>query len=168
MMKHLYLSILAITSVFYALIVDAEIYKHVDENGRVTYSNVKMSGAKKLDIEQPASRNLSGNASANPTNSVKLPTPSNFPKISPETQDQRDDKRKGVLQTELDAEKKALGDAKKAYAEGESSPEVYRGANGKTFRNVSKFEEKMKKLKEEVDSHQRNVEMLEKEINRIK
>ena len=36
--------------------------------------------------------------------------------------------------------------AKKAYAEGEAKPEVFRTAGGKTFRNVPKFEEKMKGL----------------------
>ena len=29
----------------------AEIYKHVGPDGRITYSNVKIKGAKKLDLE---------------------------------------------------------------------------------------------------------------------
>lgn len=156
-----------LTCVFYAQIASAQIYKHVDENGRVTYSNVKMKGATKLELEQPASNSVGANPSATRANSAKTPTPSDFPKVTPEAQGQRDDKRKSVLKAELDAEKKALEDAKKAYAEGESNPEVYRTADGRTFRNVPKFEEKMKKLKEEVDSHQRNIEMLEKEISRL-
>ena len=90
-------------------------------------------------------------------------------------QNQRDSKRKEILQGELDAERKALGDAKKAYAEGESNPEVFKtpivtGPDGKksggnTLRNVPKFEEKMKSLQADVDAHQRNIDLLQKEIN---
>jgi len=72
------------------------------------------------------------------------------------------------LQAELDAEKTALEEAKKAYAEGEEKPEVYRTANGRTFRNVPKFEAKMKALQENVDNHQRNIELLQKELDALR
>jgi cytochrome c556 len=83
-------------------------------------------------------------------------------------QNQRDDKRKEILQSELASEKSALEQAKKAYAEGESNPEVYRTAEGKTFRNVPKFEEKMKTLQADVDNHQKNIQLLQKELDALK
>lgn len=153
----------------------AQIYKHVDADGRVTYSNVKIKGAKKLDLE-PADSNFgtgtdaSGETKRAPA-AARTATPASFPKVDSNTQNQRDNKRKEILQAELDAEMRALEEAKKAYAEGESTPEVYqqRNANGtsRTFRNVAKFQEKMKGLQADVDAHQRNIDLLTKEINAI-
>jgi hypothetical protein len=178
-----------VVACFISASAHAEIYKHVDAEGRVTYSNVKIKGAKKLYLE-PADTSF-GNASDGETKrapSAKTPTPASFPKVDAGTQNQRDGKRKEILQAELATERQALEEAKKAYAEGESKPEVYqtsrqvtsivgRTADGKpitktstvtnTNRNVPKFQEKMKALQENVDAHQRNIQLLEKEISSI-
>jgi hypothetical protein len=150
----------------------AEIYKHVDADGRITYSNVKIKGAKKLDLEPADTSFGTTPKSTNPsTDEKKTATPSNFPKVDSTTQNQRDLKRKEILKAELESEKQALERAKQAYAEGEANPEVYqvRNANGttSTFRNVPKFQEKMKGLQAEVDAHQRNIDLLTKELNQI-
>lgn len=82
----------------------AEIYKHVDEQGRVTYSNVPMKGATKLNLEPlntvPATRSKTSAAS-----------PSGFPKVDGDTQKKRDDTRRKILEEELAAEEKMLADA---------------------------------------------------------
>jgi Domain of unknown function (DUF4124) len=153
------------------LLAHAEIYKIVDANGNVTYSNVKIKGAKKLDLE-PADTSFGTNSNNDGGETKRAPqtrtaTPASFPKVDADTQNQRDGKRKEILQAELDAEKKALDEAKKAYAEGESNPEVFKTKDGKTLRNVPKFQEKMKGLQAEVDAHQRNIDLLTKEINNI-
>jgi Domain of unknown function (DUF4124) len=119
------------------LLAHAEIYKIVDANGNVTYSNVKIKGAKKLDLE-PADTSF-GNDTSGETKrapSTRTATPASFPKVDAGTQNQRDGKRKEILQAELDAEKQALDEAKKAYAE-------------------------------EVDAHQRNIDLLTKEISNL-
>lgn len=175
MNKRLSLLSIILSTLIVPNLVHAEIYKHVDSEGRVTYSNVKINGAKKLDLE-PADTNFGGDnseasRSKNRAPQAKTATPANFPKVDADTQNQRDGKRKDILQAELEAEKQALAKAKEAYAEGESKPEVYqkKNANGtsSTFRNVAKFEEKMKALQASVDAHQRNIELLTKEINAI-
>lgn len=148
----------------------AEIYKHVDADGRVTYSNVKTKGAVRLEID-PDTNNISNDrAKTKPagTANKRTATPESFPRVDKETQNQRDSKRRTILQSELDAEKAALEEAKKAYAEGESNPEVYRTADGKTFRNVPKFEAKMRALQENVDNHQKNIELLQKELDALR
>lgn len=165
------LPLLPLSIVLFALTLSnfahAEIYKHVDAEGRVTYSNVKIKGAKKLDLE-PADTNFGGdNSAASRAPQSKAATPPGFPRVDASTQNLRDNKRKEILQSELESEREALARAKQAYAEGESKPEVYKGANGKTFRNVAKFDEKMKALQAEVDVHQRNVDLLTKEINAL-
>jgi hypothetical protein len=146
---------------------NAEIYKYVDAEGRVTYSNVKIKGAKKLVLE-PADTSFGGdNSSSRRASPAKSATPSSFPKVDADTQKQRDGSRKEILQSELDSEKAALAEAKKAYAEGESDPETFKTKDGKTLRNVAKFQEKMKNLQADVDAHQRNIELLEKEISAL-
>ena len=161
-----------VLSTLIASVAQAEIYKHVDADGRITYSNVKIKNAKKLDLE-PADTNF-GNTpkpASKGAEGAKSSTPSDFPKVDSNTQNQRDAKRKDILKAELESEKQALERAKQAYTEGESNPEVYqvRNANGSTstFRNVPKFQEKMKALQAEVDAHQRNIDLLTKELNQI-
>ncbi len=167
---------IALASLLWPQFALAEIYKHVDADGRITYSNVKIKGAKKLALE-PAGTNFGTGESNNSDGAAKrapatrTATPASFPKVDAGTQNQRDNKRKDILQSELDAERKALEDAKKAYAEGASNPEMYKKKNAdgssSTFRNVPKFDEKMKGLQAEVDVHQRNIDLLEKEIGNI-
>lgn len=161
---------LVLLSIFLCpILVHAEIYKRVDENGHITYSNVPLKGATRLNLDPyapsrpAASPNNSG--SSKPASTAKSPSPSGFPKVDSQTQNQRDDKRKTILSEELANEKKALDDAKKALEEGKATPEVYKGANGKTFRNVAKYDEKVKQLEEDVQAHERNIELLEKELN---
>jgi len=155
----------------FPLAVQAEIYKHVDAEGRVTYSNVKIKGAKKMNIE-PADTSFGTNPTASEKYTpAKKAAPEGFPNVDANTQKERDSSRKNILLSELESEKKALDDAKKAYDEGASNPEVFKKKNAdgssSTFRNVAKYQEKMKKLQEDVDVHQRNIELLEKEISNI-
>jgi hypothetical protein len=152
-------------TLFFVGTSSAEIYKSVDADGRVTYSNVKIKGAKKLDIE-PADSNFgtTKQSESKSSGNAKTATPSSFPKVDKNTQTERDAKRKEILKAELAQEKQALEQAKQAYADGQSNPEVYKTADGKTFRNVPKFQEKMKALQAEVDAHQRNVDLLTSEI----
>lgn len=169
MTKHFIFLSTLLSALLLPVLVQAEIYKTVDANGNVTYSNVKLKGAKKLNLE-PADTSFGTNASSGANSETKRPsqtrtaTPASFPKVDAGTQNQRDGKRKEILQGELDAEKKALDDAKKAQAEGASNPEVFKTKDGKTFRNVAKFDEKMKALQADVDAHQRNIDLLTKEI----
>lgn len=181
MKKHLFLILLAFTVSTSAL---AEIYKHVDADGRVTYSNIKPKNLPKCDelrkVEKncqkqleidPDANNISNDRAKAKTTSTankRTATPDSFPRVDKDTQNQRDGKRRSILQSELDAEKAALEEAKKAYAEGESNPEVYQTASGQTFRNVPKFEEKMKNLKENVDNHKKNIELLQKELDSLR
>lgn len=148
----------------------AEIYKRVDADGRITYSNVKTKGATRLELDPDANTisNERAKASSNTSNTRRTATPEGFPRVDKDIQNQRDGKRKDILRNELEAEKEALEQAKKAYAEGESNPEVYKTKDGATFRNVPKFEEKMKTLQADVDSHKKNIELLQKELDSLK
>lgn len=144
----------------------AEIYKYVDSEGHVTYSNVPTKGAVKLDLEPPVT------STPAPAKGNKSATPANFPRVDKSEQKQRDAKRRQILEDELAAEKQALEEAKKNLAEGESDPETFKttvtGKDGKpvtvTRRNVAKYQEKIEKLQEDVSVHEKNIELLEKEL----
>jgi hypothetical protein len=64
--------------------------------------------------------------------------PSNFPKVDKQTQHLRDDKRKEILLSELDTEQKALETAKNQSA------------------------------KSGIEMHQKNIQLLQKEVNALK
>jgi hypothetical protein len=136
--------------------VQAEIYKAVDENGHVTYSSSPIKGGKKIILEPL------------PTMDAPRSPSEGFPSVDGETQKNRDDTRYMILQNELSAEEKLLEEAKQNLQEGESKPEVYRGKDGKTFRNVAKYNEKIKMLTEQVEQHQKNVDALNTEISKLK
>lgn len=134
----------------------AEIYKSVDANGHITYSNIPHKGATKLNLEPPAPA-----GSVDKPSRAKTPTPSDFPRVDRQTQNQRDDKRKQILQDELASEKQALEDAKKAHTEAESAS----AANSKSGSNQAKPENK---LQSDINAHEKNIQLLQKELDSLK
>jgi hypothetical protein len=143
-----------------SLYAQADIYKHVDAEGHVTYSNIPMKDAVRLNLGPLNSGGGKADGSTPRTSS----TPAGFPRVDPNTQKQRDSKRQSILTDELKNERMALDAAKQALAEGQENPETFKGQGGKTYRNVSKYDEKIKKLQDDVNLHQQNIELLEKEL----
>jgi Domain of unknown function (DUF4124) len=138
-------------------LVQAEIYKAVDENGHVTYSSTPIKGGKKIILEPLPTMDAPSRTS-----------PAGFPSVDGETQKNRDDTRYMILQNELSEEERLLEEARQNLQEGESNPEVFKGKDGKTYRNVAKYDEKIKSLNEQVDLHQRNIDALKTEISKLK
>lgn len=151
-MKKIQFLLIALLSLAFPALAD--IYKTVDADGHITYSNVPNKGAIKLDIEGVAGTAPSKGERAS---RAKTPTPANFPRVDNQTQNQRDDKRKQILISELETEQKALIDAKKAYAE--SAP---------PFSREGKVDEKIQRLQADVEAHEKNVQLLQKEIGALK
>ena len=165
-----YLQLMAILLVMLSSQASAQIYKSVDADGRVTYSNIKTKGASRLELYHDANDYVNDEAkkSQNAISNKRRATPENFPRVDKEQQSQRDGKRQDILNNELDAEMAALEQAKKAYVAGESKPEVFKAAKGQTFRNAAKSDEKMKGLQENVDSHQNNIMLLQEELDGLR
>jgi hypothetical protein len=142
----------------FPLLAQAEIYKSVDADGHVTYSSTPIKGGKKLNLEPLPTMVPPAKASAH----------GDFPKVDSATQKSRDDTRYMILQNELTNEEKLLAEAKESLAEAEADPEVFKGKDGKTYRNVAKYQEKIKPLAAQVDLHQKNIEALKTELSRLK
>lgn len=128
----------------------AEIYKYVDKDGHVTYSNVPIKGAKKINLDP-----------LNTVPATRAKAPSNFPSVDAETQRKRDDTRRKILDDELAAERKQLEEARKALAEQE-------GQRLGGERNYQKYLDRVQPYKDTVTLHEKNVEALQKEIANLK
>lgn len=138
----------------------ADIYKHVDANGHVTYSSTKTKGAKKLKLP-PLSTSLPPRARSNSS-------PSGFPRVDSGTQRNRDDARRKILEDELAAEDQLLEEARINLKEGEENPEMSGGGNVRRHRNLAKYEGKITALQEQVSLHEANVEALKTELSKLK
>ncbi len=133
-------------------VAHGEIYKFIDDNGHVTYTNMPRPGAKKLDLgpskdAPPAHANRiekKRSASSNPT-------PAYFPRVDPGTQSKRDDMRRQLLVEELSSEQRNLSAAQSAYIGGRRQP----GAD-------------LNQLLDAVRLHEKNIEMLNKELSHIR
>lgn len=126
-----------------AIVAQAQVYKHVDEKGRVTYSSSPMPGGRKLDLP--------------PATTIQLP--------KPQPQDQGNAQPVEQLRQRLAAEEKKLEQARQALQEGEAMPEVFRTRSGGTGRNVVKYEEKIKQLQENVEQQQKSVDAVRQELD---
>lgn len=143
------------------MLVQAEIYKSVDKDGHVTYSSTPIKGSKKLELE-PLSTMVP------PARPRSVESPEGFPKVDGATQKGRDDTRRRILEDELAAEQKLLEEARQNLKTGEENPEVFRTKDGKTSRNVARYDEKIKKLNEQIELHQKNVEALKTELSNLR
>jgi hypothetical protein len=146
----------------------AEIYKRVDKDGHVTYSSEPLKGSRKLHLEplpsvppprMPAARNTEANHGNEE---------SSFPRVDSATQQRRDDKRLSILEDEMASEQKALDEARKQLQVAQDTPQTYTGADGKTYRNMAKYEEAVQAAQEDVRSHENNVRALQTEIENLK
>jgi len=143
------------------VLAQAEIYKAIDADGHVTYSSTPIKGGKKIILEPLPTM-------VPPGRSRSAASPEDFPRVEGEIQRGRDDTRRKILEDELSAENKLLEEARKNLKEGEENPEVFRGQDGKTYRNVAKYQEKIKALNDQVELHQRNIEALNTELSKLK
>jgi hypothetical protein len=124
------------------------VYKCTNASGIESYFNI-------------SSGDGGGAANAAPRRNESKPatsTPGGFPRVDPETQKGRDDLRRKVLTDELSAEEKALADARIAYDGGAPAPLADEKAD------AEKYRQRIARLREAVQLHQRNVEALKKEL----
>lgn len=143
-----------------APLVHAQVFKCVDANGGVTYTNDRQAGrgCTQLSEDLPVS-----SVPPPPRRSAPAaqPTPSSFPRVAPETQRARDDTRRQVLEKELATEEAALAEARKTLSEQESR---YQGVE----RRLPVVQGRMQAEQEKIETHQRNVEALQKEIANLR
>jgi hypothetical protein len=133
----------------------AEMWKCVDPDGNIRYTNVKgdAKGCKGLNLE-PLN-------TAPPPPRAPQQKPANFPSVDAETQRSRDAGRRKILEQELAQEQQHLDAAKKQLGE---QKEIRLG----TEKNYARVEERLKPFEDKIKLHESNIESLKKEIANVK
>ncbi|MBS0299508.1 MAG: DUF4124 domain-containing protein [Proteobacteria bacterium] len=128
-------------------IAQTNIYKHVDKDGNITFTNRRIPNAEKISIAS-----YSRNSESNPT---RLQSNGNAPRIKDTTQKERDTVRRQILQKELTAEEKHFSETQTHLDQFSNNPEA------------GNFQEKTVQLKNKLFLHQRNITALKKELGRL-
>lgn len=138
------------------------LYKCADESGQVLYTNQKGAGKNCtiLSRDQPIS-------SVPAVKPRATPTPSDFPRVSPEQQKSRDGDRRAILEQELGNEQKQLEESKRALAEQEGRVEPTERVVGGAI-NQAKVEQRLQAYRDRAALHERNIEALRKELGNLK
>jgi hypothetical protein len=89
-------------------------------------------------------------------------SPPGFPRVDAETQKGRDELRRKVLSDELSAEEKFLADARTAYGSGAPAPLPEEQAD------AEKYRQRISRLRQAVQLHERNIEALKKELGNMR
>jgi hypothetical protein len=133
--------------------ISSGLYKCVTTSGSDAFFNVQGSNG--------------GGGSAPPA--VAVPrrsdtpvSPPGFPRVDAETQKGRDDLRRKVLGDELAAEEKFLADARTAYGNGAPAPMPEEQTD------AEKYRQRISRLRQAVQLHERNIEALKKELGNIR
>lgn len=148
-MKTVWIAGFVMAAAMPAAFAQSTIYKHVDDSGRVTYSNKPMKGATLMELEplttipaSPAGRLQKASASqpaeATPVRGDAKPesaqeskpgvaklTPvsrQNLASVEPVVQKRRDDERRKILEQELSREEDSLTAARNALTQEQQNP----------------------------------------------
>lgn len=133
--------------VFFSCTAGAGIYKHVDEHGNVTYSNIPSSNAKQLNLPPimvvpPVDTGEVEDRIAKRRESMKL-------------EEQREQ-----LQRKISEEEKRLAEVKNEYKDG--NPDRL-GSE----RNYQRYLDRVDRLRVEIDAREKNLNMMKKELNEL-
>ena len=134
---------LATASTGYA---ESAIYKHVDDDGRITFSNRSIQGAQKIQSVPNSTRAKAA---------VSSMAPSHFPKVNVNMQQKRDVKRREILEHELADEMKQLYDTQR-----------YISLVGNNL-DTRQQEERMMRLQYKLQRHESNIASLKRELERL-
>ena len=139
----------------------AEIYKYVDENGQVTFTDVYKRGSKRIDLPgAPTGVSLSPGNRLHKRASYR-PSPADFPRIDSATQRKRDDIRRQVLLDEVSAERKNAEEARRQLALGQRLQPGERSGDNTYVNRVNK-------LRATLRQHEQNVTAIQREIGNLK
>jgi len=137
-------------------VVEGATYRCTTASGAAAYFNVPVPDG---GAPAPAPRRPAGNGAgaANAT-----PAPAGFPRVDAATQKGRDDLRRKVLADELASEEKLLGEARSAFADGAPA------ALPEERANPQKYAERIARLRQSVQLHERNIEALRRELGTVR
>ena len=137
----------------------AEIYKYVDENGQVTFTDVYRKGAQRIELPGAPAPLPAGSKA--PRRASYNPSPADFPRIDASTQKRRDDIRRQVLQDEIDGERRNADEARRQMALGVRLQPGERATDASYLNRVNK-------LRASVQQHEQNIVSIQRELANLK
>lgn len=137
-----------------ALAQVTEIYKCFDEGGRPLYTSDKRdTRGKKCEL-------VSREVNVVPAPPARKATPAGFPKESATDRASAKGRQRDILEKELASEQQLLAKAQKDLSEQEA---VRTGDE----RNYSRVLERLQPFKDSVETHQKNIEALRRELSNL-
>jgi hypothetical protein len=188
------LAVAATTTVW----AQSTIYKHVDESGRVTYSNKPMKGATVLELEPlttlpgaPAATIAAQPKAIATLERLDTPKPEarhavaaaapTLASVEPQVQRRRDNDRRKILEEELQREEQSVAEVRNSVTQEQQNPVLIaavRSAQQATDptpsqmveirNNVDKASGRIRGLQSTVAEHEKNIEALKKELGALK
>jgi hypothetical protein len=155
------LRLISLLSLLLVVPAHAEIYKYVDENGNVTFTDVYKKGAKRIEMPGAPATLPSARAPSPKKRASYTPSPADFPRIDAGTQQRRDDIRRQVLQDEIATERGNADEARRQLALGERVQPGER-ATDSTYLN------RVKRLRQSVDQHEQNISAIQRELANLR
>lgn len=134
------------------------LYRCNTSSGAAAIFNVE-PGSNDRPVRRPGGN---GNGAVAPQPSAPVQTVPGLPRVDAATQKGRDDLRRRVLQDELSTEEKLLGEARTAYANG--APPALPEERSQPQR----YAERIARLREVLLRHERNIEMLRRELSNLR
>jgi len=169
------------------------IYKHVDENGRVTYTNKPMKGATVLELDPittipatpavaiapaPAAKAVATLERLDKPAAVATPT---LASIDANVQKRRDNDRRKILEEELTREEDSLAEARASISQEQQNPTLVAAVKAmqttaepsatqlaEMRSNIEKASGRIRGLQSTVAEHEKNIEALKKELGALK
>lgn len=139
----------------------AEIYKYVDENGQVTFTDVYKKGGKRIELPHAPASLPTPAKTPTKTKASYTPTPAGFPRIDAGAQKRRDDIRRQVLQDEVDGERRNAAEARRQLALGERLQPGERATD-------ASYRSRVEKLRATLRRHEQNIVSIQRELANLK
>lgn len=136
-----------IVLVFFSCSIQAGVYKHVDEHGNVTYSNVPSGNAKKIDLPPL----------------VVVPSVDSADveeRIAKRRETMKLEEQREKIQSKITEEEKRLSEVKSEYKDG--NPDRL-GSE----RNYQRYLNRVERMREEIDAREKNLNGLRKQLQEL-
>jgi len=163
MRKASFTFLLAAFSVCAASTAWGQVFRCVDADEHVTYTNVATEGrnCKRLQVDPSVTPSGSSAARVTDRRPGAAATPAGFPRVSQDAQKVRDETRRSILDQELANEQQGLQAAKQALAD----QEKVREGNERNYQRVL---DRLQPYKDEVARRERNIEALNRELSTLR
>ena len=193
-MKIVWMASLVAAAMSTAAWAQSTIYKHVDESGRVTYTNKPMKGATVLELDPitiipgtpaPSAAPAAVKAVAKvevvdraEKHATVQPT---LAAIEPQVQRKRDNDRKRILEEELTREEQTLTQVRDSILQEQQNPQLIAAVRtmqqanepsptqmAEMRGNIEKASGRIRGLQATAAEHEKNIEALKKELGALK